>query len=199
MRSKRGSATCLGLLESLASSWLEATLGRYHGPDPLELSEGSERELATALRSGAIDASLTLVEGGPGPVLLEEDYCLILAAGHSLAGSAVIHAEEVAGETMIARRACEMLAETSRYFTERGVRPRFLLRSGNDDRVMALIRAGLGVTVAPRSFGGPGLAVVGLSGFDRHRRIGLQFGEHWRRQYGSDHPILSTLVARSAD
>jgi DNA-binding transcriptional LysR family regulator len=64
-------------------------------------------------------------------------------------GRATLDPAELASDTMIARRSCELLAETSRFFTQRGVRPRFLLRSANDDRCMAMVRAGMGVTTAP--------------------------------------------------
>ena len=47
------------------------------------------------------------------------------------------------------RRQCEVLGDTSRYFLERNVRPAFSYRGANDDRVLGLVRAGLGVTVMP--------------------------------------------------
>ena len=36
-----------------------------------------------------------------------------------------------------------MLAQTSRYFTDRGVRPFFSYRGAGDEKVLALVRAGL--------------------------------------------------------
>jgi len=63
------------------------------------------------------------------------------------------------------------------------------MRSPHDDRVMQMVRAGLGVTVAPRSLERPGIAMVPLDGFDATRRIGLVFGPHWAAQYGPEHDI----------
>lgn len=184
----------LGVLESLASAWLAQLVAACAGGDPLELIEGGERELLAALASGAADLALTLVPPGglrqPHVVLRREDYALALPATHPQAGAPCVTAADVAGETMIARRACEILGETSRFFTERGVRPRFALRSANDDRVMAMVAAGLGVTVAPRSLARPGVAMVTLAEFDRSRAIGLVFGDHWAAQYGADHPLV---------
>lgn len=170
----------LGLLESISTRWLEAALSVYDGAEPLELVEGGERELQAALATGSIDLALTLVREDDPAALLHEDYCLALPADHPLAGSAAVTPQAVAGDTMIARRACELLAETSRFFTERGVRPRVALRSANDDRVMAAVRARLGVTVAPRSLGGNGVIMVKLQGFARRRAIGLVQGAHPR-------------------
>ena len=66
-------------------------------------------------------------------------------------------------EPMIVRRHCELLGETSRYFTARGVRPFFPARTTSDDHARALIAAGLGVTVAPQSFGGAGVTMRPLA------------------------------------
>lgn len=93
---------------------------------------------------------------------------------------------------MIARRACEVLADTSRFFTQHGVRPLFALRSANDDRVMAMVRAGLGVTVAPRSLGRDGVAMVNIRGFRPVRRIGLVSGAHT-----APHPAVRSALAET--
>lgn len=183
----------LGILETLATTWLEDLLARYTGSDPLELVEGTERELQLALVNGSVDLAINLIPRSGlrlrAEVLWREDYCLALPAAHPLAGASTVSAAQVAGDTMIARRSCEVLGETSRFFTERGVRPRFSLRSANDDRAMAMVRAGLGVTVAPHSLGRPGIVMVTLAEFNRSRTIGLVYGEHWTAQYGSDHPL----------
>lgn len=187
----------LGILDSVPSGWIASALAAYAGSEPLELLEGNERELRAALGTGAIDLALTLCNPDDrqfqAEPLLAERYLLALPDTHPLAGAAEIDPSEVAGETMIARRSCEVLAETSRFFTERGIRPRFSLRSANDDRVMALVGAGLGVTVAPHSLGRAGIAMVALRGFERDRRIGLLLGEHWTAQYGLDHGLLTAL------
>ena len=70
------------------------------------------------------------------------------------------------------------------------MRPRFALRSGNDDRALAMVRAGLGVTVAPRSLGREGIAMVAIDGFGRSRTIGFAFGNHWTDEFGGQHPLL---------
>ena len=98
---------------------------------------------------------------------------MVLPAAHRLAGREVLLPEELAGETMIARRSCEILAETSRFFTARGVRPHFAFRGANDDRCLALVAAGAGVTTAPVSLAGAGTVAVPLQGYDYRRRIGL--------------------------
>ena len=186
----------LGVIDSLSTVWLEAIIGQYHGDEPLELIEGGERELSSAIGNGSIDVALTLVRADDPSALFEEDYCLALTASHPLANKSRIAPEDVASATMMARRSCEILTDTSRFFTERGVRPRFALRSANDDRVMAAVRAGIGVTVAPRSLGGRGIAMVELEGFARKRTIGLVQGAHGR---AGTAPLLKALRSTAPD
>lgn len=190
----------LGVLHSIPTDALAAALSRYRGADPIEITEGDERGLASALGDGRIDLALTLIRAGDTRFetlkLFREAYRLALPARHPLAERISVSPEEVAGEAMIARRSCEMLAETSRYFTERGVRPPFSLRSANDDRVMAMVRAGIGITVAPASLGGAGIAMPRLAGFDAMREIGLLFGP--LRPLG-DHPLTETLGTLGQD
>jgi DNA-binding transcriptional LysR family regulator len=185
----------LGVLSTISTAQLEAALGGYRGEQPVELTEGDERALGSSLADGRIDLALTLLRAGETRFaslpLVEEGYRLVLPANHALAGRETVAAEEVAGETMIARRACEMLAETSRFFTARGARPPFSFRSSNDDRALAMVRAGLGITVAPESLARAGLAMPGLDGFEARRTIGLLFAPHGPR---ADHPLAQRIA-----
>lgn len=161
----------LGVLVSLSSAQVAALAMR--SGRALTMVEGSDGELRRRLSERQIDAALTLLRPGEeAPVLIEEPYAMILPATHRLAGRARLCAEDVAGETMIARRSCEILAETSRWFTARGVRPRFVLRSPNDDRCLALVAAGAGVTTGPVSLAIAGTVAIPLEGYDFRRRIG---------------------------
>ena len=186
----------LGLLLSLSTAMIERALSAYQGAEPIEIIEGGERELIGALTHGRIDLALTILHADEDRFAAEslyvEPYRLALPASHPLAGRETVAAEEIAGETMIARRACEMLGETSRHFTERGVRPPFSFRSANDDRALAMVRAGLGITVAPESLGGSGIAMPLMEGFDETREIGILFAPHWSG-HKNGHPLINAL------
>lgn len=164
----------LGVLASLPSRALAALSIQYAGTRPLALTEGSDADLRRRMADGRIDAALTLLGAADdSECLLDEGYAMVLPATHPLATRSRLTPEELAGEVMIARRACEILPETSRYFTARGVRPRFVLRSHNDDRCLALVAAGAGITTAPWSLAMAGTIAVPLDGYDFRRRIGL--------------------------
>lgn len=191
----------LGVLSSVPGALVAQALASA-GADiaaSVELVFATERELLSALSRGRLDVALGLVGRG-GERFLEEElaeegYCIVCPANHRLAGQATVAAEDLAGEVMIVRRHCEVLSETSRFFVERGVRPHFALRSTNDERVVQMVAAGLGVTVMPESYRAPGMAHLRMAGFDPVRRLGFQFGhdaEHWRAEA---HPLLDGLRA----
>jgi DNA-binding transcriptional LysR family regulator len=138
------------------------------------LTEGLDADLRRRLAEHRLDAALTLLrDGEQAECVVDEGYAMLLPDSHRLARHSLLTADELAGETMIARRSCEILAETSRFFTARGVRPRFSFRSPNEDRCLALVRAGAGITTGPVSLAGNGVVAVPVEGYDFRRRVGL--------------------------
>jgi DNA-binding transcriptional LysR family regulator len=98
---------------------------------------------------------------------------VLVSSDHPMAERAELQVGELAGETMIARRSCELLSETSKFFTARGVRPQFLIRSADEDRCLALVRAGFGITTGPASLASAGIVALRLAGYNYYRTLGL--------------------------
>ena len=175
----------MGTIRSVASGTLRAIIAKLAPHFRIDLIEGTDAELRAALAAGRIELALTLHRDGHRdghrngqasghvPVLPAEPYLLMVAQDHRLAASTRIAPEDIAGETMIARRSCEILRETSQFFTARGIRPPFALRSDNDERCLTLVAAGAGVTTAPASLAVPGIVGIKLDGYDFVRRLGL--------------------------
>lgn len=190
----------LGVLVSISTASLSLLAQRWDGGQPLVLVEGSDAELRRKLGEGQVDVVLTLLrpEDGERPSLAihEEGYRLMLAQDHPLARAASLDARDVAAETMIARRSCELLGETSRWFTQRGVRPPFFLRSFSDDRCMEMVRAGMGITTAPQSLLREGVVAVSLADYDYRRTLGLLAGRDRPDLVERDHPLA--IASRSA-
>lgn len=175
----------IGVLVTTPRRWIEDFLivQRNAGAgERVEIVEGRERDLHERLSRGRIDVALTIIRDKPGQARFErlftEGYSLAVSATHPLAGSALICGEELINETMIVRRHCELLSETSRYFTARGVRPFFAARTVSEGRAMDYVRAGLGVTVMPDCFIADGVAKPQLEDFTFTRDIGLVFAPH---------------------
>lgn len=173
----RASTIRLGWLVTLAPDWTARYLAALpRAGERVEIVEGRERDLLDGLARGRLDAALTLLRGGErfaARPLLTERYGVALAERHPLADRAEIAAEDLAGEPMIVRRQCEILSDTSRFFTARGVRPFFPARTVQEAQALAYVRAGLGVTVMPESFAAPGIRIRPLAEFGFARTIGI--------------------------
>lgn len=167
----------IGVVSTLPSAWIEqATRDACHVEgERLEIVEGQMRELLPRLERGRIDAIIGVIgdDHRSREILFEESYALALPETHPLAHRKTLEPEEVADAEMIVRRNCEALPDVSRFFMQRGIRPFFAARTINDDRAIAFVRAGLGITVMPRCFTQKGVAMPALSGFEQRRRIGL--------------------------
>lgn len=167
----------LGIATTLPPAWIAAALSRARRAsttERLEVVEGRSSELVALLDRGRIDVMLGAIgDDARGRVLFEEGFAVAVASDHRLAGRATLAVADVAEETMIVRRHCEALAETSRFFTARGVRPFMAARTVSDDRALTYVRAGLGMTVMPLSFASEGIAMIRLTGFDPTRRVGV--------------------------
>lgn len=197
----------VGMLGSIPVCFVMKALAAMAALDAttrVEIVDGSERELAGHLARGRVDFAVTLIDRGSDrfdeELLFEEGYALAVPKDHPRAAEKSVRGEDLAGDTMIVRRHCEALAETSRHFTERGVRPRFSYRSTNDERVLALVSAGLGITVMPECFAFNGVSRPRLAGFSLRRKIGIMFGQGARTGDVASHPLLNSLrsTARSA-
>ena len=191
----------IGLLLSIPGDRIARGVGasRLCGDaSPIEVIYGTERELVGHLVRGRLDVALTLVGRGSDRFLeqplLTEGYTLALSRDHPLAEHDQIAAEALADNVMIVRRHCEALSETSRYFVERGVRPRFALRSTNDERVLQMVAAGLGVTVMPESYQHPDVICPRLIGFDITRSLGFAYA-NGAEHIGDDPPNLLLAIA----
>lgn len=164
----------LGVLSSLSTSMIAALRARFGPERPLVLIEGSDADLRRRLSERQIDGALTLLrQAETDEPVLEEGYAVLLSARHPLATRIDLEAEELGGESMIARRSCELLAETSKFFTARGIRPHFLMRSANEDRCLSLVREGFAITTGPVSLARDGVVAVPLQGYTYRRTIGL--------------------------
>lgn len=200
----------LGIITTLATNLVARILENHQmlgDGQPIEIIDANAADLTARLDRGRLDIALSLhrpgIERFQPELLLVEGYTMIVPARHRLASKTIADASEFEGETMIVRRQCEALAETSRFFVDRAVRPHFALRTTSDERALAAVRAGLGVTMVPDGLVCEGVAPVRLAGFALTRQIELHYGEHAGdlrfSHSGIVRAIRSALQAESAD
>ncbi len=181
---RRSSELKLGVIRSAPAELLQAIAAALRPGFAIELVENSDSELRAALGSGRINMALVPLRTGERGdhvmPLYEEPLARFIASDHPLAGRIEVGPEELAAETMIARRSCEFLDATSRFFTRHGVRPRFALRSESDERCLRMVAAGIGITTAPVSLAIDGIVPLKVAGYDFRRELGLIADPAWR-------------------
>ncbi|MFQ5534488.1 MAG: LysR family transcriptional regulator [Sphingomonadales bacterium] len=164
----------LGALLTVPATVIGGVIGDFLARNQgctVDLFDGTEQELANRLDQGQVDVALTVLRG-EGTPLFTEGYSLAIAADHRLAGREEIDIGEIADEPVIIRTRCEILSETSRFFTDHNLRPPIAYRTEQDERALAMVAAGLAVTTMPESYQAQGVARVRLKDFEFKRTIG---------------------------
>lgn len=173
----------VGVLRTIPAMLVARLLGDFRRHDPavvVELFEGTEQEIQNRLDDGSTDIGLTILRSQDGDTipLLEEDYRLAIAENHPLAEQDVVDGAQLGQDTMIVRTRCELLSETSRYFTDLNVRPRLVYRTQQDERALQMVAAGLGATIIPESYQMEGVRKIKLRHFEYRRTLGLVLSPH---------------------
>lgn len=168
----------LGVLQTipaaLVAGWLRDFLTDHAGTR-FDLYDGTEQELLNRLDERGIDYALSIrrVADDTALPLYEEGYRLVLPRRHALAGQTVIDGEDLTNDNMIVRTRCEVLSETSRHFTDRNVRPPLVYRTPQDERALAMVGAGVGITVMPDSYAADDVTGIPMAGFGLRRTVAL--------------------------
>lgn len=189
----------LGTIRSVPGEFFQNVAGLLSRDFALEISENSDSELRAAIHAGRLNIAMLSLRSGerePNVVpLYEEPMVMFVAVNHALAAQGEVTPEELAPETMIARRSCEFLDATSRFFTRHRVRPRFALRSDSDDRCLRMVAAGVGITTAPASLAIEGIVPIKVSGYDFRRELGLLIDPAWLAQPEMEQRLSRALRA----
>ncbi|WP_428681913.1 LysR family transcriptional regulator [Sphingopyxis sp.] len=189
----------LGTIRSVPGEFFQSIAALLARDFALEISENSDSELRAAIHGGRLNAAIAPLRSGERDphviALYEEPVVMFVGADHPLAGQGEVAPEQLAPETMIARRSCEFLDATSRFFTRHRVRPRFALRSDSDERCLRMVAAGVGITTAPVSLAIDGIVPIKVSGYEFRRELGLLFDPAWRAQPEMEGRLARVLPA----
>jgi DNA-binding transcriptional LysR family regulator len=182
----------------LVERWLTAHRALGSG-ETLEILDGSERDIAERLERGRIDLALSVIRPHhprfAPEVLSRERYMMVLPPDHPLADESEVQAEQLARDRMVLRRHCEALPEINRFFVERGVRPRFVLKTTSDERVLAVVRSGAGIGMMPESFAAGPERFVPVRDFKLVREIGLLHAAAACVEQGRASPLIAMVRA----
>src|SRR5262249_38479199 len=105
--------------------------------------------------------------------LIEEALYLAVNHAHPLARKRAVSLDEVHEPPFIERVNCDVWAGLRDEFERRGVQPRSVSRVENDQSVITLIAAGLGISIMPIRSNTQGVVFIPIENLTLKRRIGL--------------------------
>jgi DNA-binding transcriptional LysR family regulator len=170
----------LGLLRTIRISSFARLIGVFRQTYPqvaIELQDGGTVELQERLEAGEIDLLVTGLDGieanGNVLSLFTQGIALAVANSHPFAHRKSIRLAELDGQPYIDRIHCRLRLSVNQKFEEHGLHHQVVYRADNEDWVLALIAAGLGVTIMAQWRNSPGVTYVPLADWTLERTIGL--------------------------
>jgi DNA-binding transcriptional LysR family regulator len=144
-----GMTVCLYVFPALL-----AEIRRLHPHLDLQISAGSGEECIAQLRAGTADlALLTLPIASPDLVsvpVLKEELLLVGDARHPLARKKRIHAADVQQQPFVLfERGSNTRRVVDEFFLAEHIEPRIVMETENVEILKAMVRTGLGITIAP--------------------------------------------------
>jgi DNA-binding transcriptional LysR family regulator len=183
----------IGLLPSLAPGWLSAVSKVWDGR--IEITEARSDELKLQVAGGRLDVALTSLVSRSGlrqQPLLREPYTLFVALTHEFAGQHSVKITDLNRQPFVLRECCEQLGAGRRLLEAAGVRIRVVAKTRQETTAASLVAAGIGITLAPRSWAEPGMRAIEVRGFPLERVVGLI----WK---GRDSAKAAGVVARKLE
>lgn len=140
---------------------------RQYPQTEFDLRQGARNDCLTQLVRGEADLAFTAPVAAPSrslasAVLYREPLCVVLNAGHRLAGSTAVTAVDISEDPFVAMgHGYGMRSLTDAIFRAAGLQPRVAFESQDTHTVRGLVSAGLGVSILPRAgHPNPGLAAT---------------------------------------
>jgi DNA-binding transcriptional LysR family regulator len=152
-------AVALGSQPTISAYVLPAVLARFHALHPqivLRLREGTTEQVEEMIAAGELDLGLMNL-----PVrrldlaaqkLWQEDYMLVVPAGHRLASAGrAVALSEVVSEPLILTPGIPSSVALLSACDEMGVQPRVVVEADTMEAVRRMVERGLGVSLLPRT------------------------------------------------
>jgi DNA-binding transcriptional LysR family regulator len=192
----------LGLLRTIRISSFAQLIGAFRQAYPsivIELQDGGGADLHECLESGEIDLLVTGLEGRETHdntlTLFRQRVTLAVASAQPLAQRKSIRLTDLDGQPYIDRMHCKLRGIVKQKFAALGLHQHIVYRADNEDWVIALVAAGLGITIMAEWRNLPGITYVPIVDWNIERTIGLV----WRPGQDNDSVKAFCQFAASHD
>ncbi|MGF1492651.1 MAG: LysR family transcriptional regulator [Microcoleaceae cyanobacterium] len=173
----------LGVISTICISTISDLLSQFRAQYPdvlLEIRSSHLEDLNTWLESSEVDLIITsLLDSDLDPKttqpLFHQRLRLAVPNTHALTEKQTIDLPELEGQPYIERVNCEFWRACPDLYESAGVHPNIIYRADCEEWVIALIRAGSGMSVMPEWPGLSGITYLSLADLDLNRVIGLQW------------------------
>ncbi|NET33196.1 MAG: LysR family transcriptional regulator [Cyanothece sp. SIO1E1] len=164
-------------------SKLVQTFRAHHPNVTIELRDSHLDELRNDLEQDEIDLMMTVLgereNTNNSQFLFQQRLLLAVPHGHPFAQKQTVHVQELDGQPFIERVKCEILHQkSSKMFADAKIQPQVVYRANNEEWVISLIQAGLGMSIMPEWQNVPGITYVPIAEISAIRTVGLK----WRVQ-----------------
>ena len=187
----------MGVLNTLPTAHIARIVEAFKTAHPeasIQLIDGNRDTLEERLSQGRLDVSITTpIDPDDCPnslTLFSEPYVLVVGQKHRFADLPNVSLADLDSEPFISRTHCETYRQTTELMVSRGIRTRVIYRTDQDDRVLGLVAAGLGVALMPSVYDASGIVKLSVRDFSARRTIGLK----WRAGEGS-FTLLDTMLS----
>jgi DNA-binding transcriptional LysR family regulator len=151
----------IGTTKTFARYLMAPLILHFHQAHPkirILLNEGSSKELAAALTTGAIDLAVvgrvpydSRLEATPFPHRATDEMVVALAPGHPLAGAGALSLVDIQREPLLLREKGSGTRHLIlQRFQEQGLSPNILLEASNVDFIKDLVERGAGIGILGR-------------------------------------------------
>ncbi|HEX3494209.1 MAG TPA: LysR family transcriptional regulator [Methylocella sp.] len=179
----------IGILQSLSSGHVSKLLGSFRRVSShvaIEVCDGSSEQLVELLASRQLDAVLTILDDRAAKfasrVLFKEPYVLAVPEDHRFAQQESVTLADLHDEPFIVRTGRDRFQDASNALVSRGFKIRVVYKTAQIDRTLALVAAGMGLSLIPAGLGTPGVKMVQVADLDFFRTYGLL----WSREREDD-------------
>jgi DNA-binding transcriptional LysR family regulator len=156
----------IGILQSLSSRHVSKLLGsfrRVNSHVAIEVCDGSSEQLVELLANRQLDAVLMILDDGAAKfasrVLFKEPYVLAVSEDHRFAQRESVTLADLHDEPFIVRTGRDRFQDASNALVSRGIKIRIVYKTAQIDRTLALVAAGIGLSLIPARLGTPGVKI----------------------------------------
>jgi DNA-binding transcriptional LysR family regulator len=183
----------IGVLQSLSNGYVSKLLSSFRRANvAIEVVDGSCEQLVEFLAEQELDTVLTIVGGNDlkfaSRVLFEEPYLLAVPKDHRFARRQSVKLADLDGEPFIVRTRCDFYQDVTNVLVARGIKIHVVYQTDQDDRALALVAAGIGLSLVPAHFEISAVKQVPVLDLGISRAIGLL----WSRE--REHADLKEFI-----